>query len=197
MTHLDLWFLAIGLAMDCLVIAISRGLMIKRIEWKEVFGIAFLFGLSPLLLSLLGGCISNSFTHYFESINHWIVFAIFTWLGLQMIWEYYKERGTIVPCAICTNFKVISLLALATSLDAFGVGLSWALLGMASNLDLFYSSFVVGLVSSLFTFVGLLFGHWSRQRSYYVRQIPVKLLGGLILLLIGGKVLLEHLSIYK
>ncbi len=197
MTHLELWLLAIGLAMDCFVIAISRGLMIQKIEWKEVVGVAFLFGLSPALLSLLGCYISSSFTHYVENIDHWIVFIIFSWLGIQMIKEYYNERGKIVPCKTCINFKVISLLALATSVDAFGVGLSWALLGMERGADVLYSSSVVGITSSLFTFVGLLFGCWSQKRSYYLRQIPVKLLGGLILLAIGGKVLFEHLSIHQ
>ena len=197
MTYLELWLIAIGLAMDCFVIAISRGLMFKEIKGKEVLGISFLFGISPALLSFLGYFISCSFSHYLMRIDYWIVFIILSCLGIQMIWEYYKERGQIEPCKECVNIKVICLLALATSMDAFGIGISWALIGIKRNMEIFYTASVVGFASFLFTFIGLLFGYWSQKNSYYIRQIPVKLLGGLILLIIGGKVLLEHLSMHQ
>lgn len=155
--------------------------------------IAFFFGSFPALLSFVGWCTSFSFSYYIKSVDHWIVFIILFVLGVQMIREYIKEKGSIVPCKDCDNLKVICLLAFATSIDAFAVGLSWALLGSQEQGLVVYSALIVGFVSFFFSFMGLFLGYWSKKNSYYVRQFPIKLVGGLVLIFIGGKILVEHL----
>lgn len=193
MTHLELWFLSIGLAMDCFAIAIARGMMSKKMGWQERLRTAFLFGAFPALLSFLGWCTSHSFSYYIKTIDHWIVFIILFILGIQMIREYIKEKGTVVSCKDCDNLKVICLLAFATSIDAFAVGISWALLGSQKQFDVVSSALIVGFVSFFFSFLGLFLGYWSQKNSYYVRRFPIKLVGGIVLIFIGGKILVEHL----
>ena len=92
MTGLEIWLLAIGLAMDCLAVSIASGIILKRIQWRRMLVMAFFFGLFQAIMPLLGWLGASTFSHLIESVDHWIAFAILAFLGGRMIKESFKEE---------------------------------------------------------------------------------------------------------
>lgn len=131
MTGLEIWLLAIGLAMDCLAVSIASGIILRRIQWRPMLIMAFFFGLFQAIMPLLGWLGASTFSHLIESVDHWIAFAILAFLGGRMIKESFKEEDC------CQRFnpaslKVVITMAVATSIDALAVGVSFAFLGIKS-----------------------------------------------------------------
>ena len=120
MTGLEIWLLAIGLAMDCLAVSIASGIILRRIQWRPMLIMAFFFGLFQAIMPLLGWLGASTFSHLIESVDHWIAFAILAFLGGRMIKESFKEEDC------CQRFnpaslKVVITMAVATSIDALAV----------------------------------------------------------------------------
>ena len=92
MTGLEIWLLAIGLAMDCLAVSIASGIILRRIQWRPMLIMAFFFGLFQAIMPLLGWLGASTFSHLIESVDHWIAFAILAFLGGRMIKESFKEE---------------------------------------------------------------------------------------------------------
>ena len=116
MTGLEIWLLAIGLAMDCFAVSIASGIILKRTRWKPMLIMAFTFGLFQAIMPFIGWMFAKSFSHFIESIDHWIAFAILAFLGGRMIWESFKEEEC---CQLFnpTSLKVVFTMAVATSID--------------------------------------------------------------------------------
>ena len=128
MTTLEIWLLAVGLAMDCFAISIASGILLKRTLWRPMLMMAFFFGLFQALMPLIGWACASTFSHLIEDVDHWIAFAILAFLGGRMVRESFKEedcRQDFDP----TRLKVVLMLAVATSIDALAVGVSFAFLG--------------------------------------------------------------------
>lgn len=124
MTGLEIWLLAIGLAMDCFAVSIASGIILKRTRWRPMLIMAFAFGLFQAIMPLIGWMCVKTFSHLIESIDHWIAFGILAFLGGRMIWESFKEE-----CCQLFNpasLKVVLTMAVATSIDALAVGISFA-----------------------------------------------------------------------
>ena len=131
MTTIEIWLLAVGLAMDCFAISIASGILLKRTLWRPMLMMAFFFGLFQALMPLIGWACASTFSHLIEDVDHWIAFAILAFLGGRMVRESFKEedcRQDFDP----TRLKVVLMLAVATSIDALAVGVSFAFLGMKS-----------------------------------------------------------------
>ena len=190
MTEFEIWLIAIGLAMDCFAVAIASGILLKRIQWRPILVMAFFFGLFQALMSLIGWLCGSTFSYLIENIDHWIAFGILSFLGGRMILESFKhedDRKEFSP----SSLKVVVTLAIATSIDAMAVGISFAFLGIKSFSDLFNPISVIGFVSFSLSIIGLLLGikcHCSQSR-----KLHVELWGGVILIIIGIKILIEHL----
>lgn len=189
MTGLEIWLLAIGLAMDCLAVSIASGIILKRIQWRPMLVMAFFFGLFQAIMPLLGWLGASTFSHLIESVDHWIAFAILAFLGGRMIKESFKE-----DC--CQRFnpaslKVVITMAIATSIDALAIGVSFAFLGIKSCSSILYPVGIIGFVSFLMSLIGLIFG--IRFGCGIARKLRAELWGGIILILIGTKILIEHL----
>ena len=125
MTGLEIWLLAIGLAMDCFAVSIASGIILKRTRWRPMLIMAFAFGLFQAIMPLIGWMCVKTFSHLIESIDHWIAFGILAFLGGRMIWESFKEE----ECCQLFNpasLKVVLTMAVATSIDALAVGISFA-----------------------------------------------------------------------
>lgn len=190
MTGLEIWLLAIGLAMDCLAVSIASGIILKRIQWRPMLVMAFFFGLFQAIMPLLGWLGASTFSHLIESVDHWIAFAILAFLGGRMIKESFKEEDC------CQRFnpaslKVVITMAIATSIDALAIGVSFAFLGIKSCSSILYPVGIIGFVSFLMSLIGLIFG--IRFGCGVARKLRAELWGGIILILIGTKILIEHL----
>ena len=190
MTGLEIWLLAIGLAMDCLAVSIASGIILKRIQWRPMLVMAFFFGLFQAIMPLLGWLGASTFSHLIESVDHWIAFAILAFLGGRMIKESFKEEDC------CQRFnpaslKVVITMAIATSIDALAIGVSFAFLGIKSCSSILCPVGIIGFVSFLMSLIGLIFG--IRFGCGIARKLHAELWGGIILILIGTKILIEHL----
>ena len=190
MSGFEIWLIAIGLAMDCFAVSIASGILLKRVWWRPMLVMAFFFGFFQALMPLIGWACANTFSHLIEDIDHWIAFAILAFLGGRMVHESFKEeecRHEYDP----TNLRVVTMLAIATSIDALAIGVSFAFLGMKDMATILPPVSVIGFVSFALSLVGL--GLGIRYGCGIARRLKLDLLGGVILIFIGIKILIEHL----
>ena len=184
----DIMLIAIALAMDAFTVAISVGLQLSsrgKISLRQYFRLGFHFGLFQFLMPILGWLAGSTVRVYIEAFDHWIAFALLSYIGIKLIREGRREHPTKPTVIDPTRGNSLILLSVATSIDALALGLSLAFLGEG----IIYPAVIIGIVAALFTIVGLFLGRmvgilW-RQRVAWV--------GGLLLIAIGIKILIEHL----
>lgn len=188
MTHFETWIFAFALAMDCFAVSIAGGVVLKKVKWRPILIMAFSFGFFQALNPLFGWLGIGCFRHIIESVDHWIAFGILAFLGVRMIIEAFKEEEErhFNP----ESLKVILTMAVATSIDAFAVGISFSCMGIEAFDELLYPLTTIGFVSLFLTLVGLFLGIFFGKR--YAQHLRAELWGGIILIIIGGKVLVEH-----
>lgn len=190
MSTIEIWLLAVALAMDCFAVSIATGITLKQTRWRTMLNMAFFFGLFQAVMPLIGWMGTTLFSHLFEQIDHWIAFGILCFLGGRMVVESFKEEEERHPTDP-TRLLVVLTLAVATSIDALAVGVSFACLGMDSWLDILHPILIIGLVSFVLSIVGLLLGICFGNGL--ARRLKAERWGGVILILIGCKILAEHL----
>ena len=188
MTHLEAFVLAVALAMDCFTVSIASGIILKKIKLRPMFIMATLFGLFQAVNPIIGWKGVGYCSTLIESFDHWIAFLILVFLGVRMIVEAFKveEKKSFNP----ESLKVMFTMAIATSIDAFAVGISFSCMGINSFAQLIFPLLMIGVVSFLFSIGGLFMGVKFGER--YAKKLRAELWGGLILVLIGVKVLVEH-----
>lgn len=190
MTGLELWLIAFGLAMDCFAVSIAGGIVLKGVRIRPMLVMAFFFGLFQAGMPLIGWSGASLFSHLIEEIDHWVAFGILSILGGNMIKESFKEeeeRHDLDP----TNLKIVLTLAVATSIDALAVGVSFAFLGIRKLTAILYPVSVIGFVSFALSMLGLLIG--IRCGHGIAKRLRAEFWGGVILILIGIKIVVEHL----
>lgn len=190
MTTFEIWLVAVGLAMDCFAVSIASGMLLKRTEWHPILMMAFFFGLFQAMMPLGGWLGASTFSHLIENIDHWIAFGILVYLGINMINESRKEetcRKEYNP----RKLKVICTLAVATSIDALAVGISFACLGYQYWTDILPPVTIIGMVSFTMSIAGVLIG--ISCGNGLARKLKAEMFGGIILIIIGTKILMEHL----
>ena len=131
MTTLEIWLLAISLAMDCFTVSITSGIIMRRICWRTFFIMAFFFGLFQAVMPLIGWFAASRFSHLIEDYDHWIAFGLLAFLGGRMIKESFSNEDK--RCFDPTKLKVVVTLAIATSIDALAIGISFALRASRSH----------------------------------------------------------------
>ena len=193
MNLLDIILLAVALAMDCFTVSIVSGVLFNG-QWTMDKGIpllrmAFLFGFFQAMMPLLGWLGISHFQAYMEAYDHWIAFGLLGFIGGKMIWESFgdEEDQHFNPSRLRTQL----LLAIATSIDALAIGISFACTGFTELSQLTMPLLIIGIVSFLFSIVGYHLGR--RFGKTITRRIKPELLGGVILILIGVKILITHL----
>lgn len=188
MTLTEIILIGIALGMDCFTVSLTSGTLVKRVVPRPMWYMVGLFGLFQGGMTWLGWSVSKLFSLYLESVDHWVAFVLLAYLGARMIYEGFKkeEEQKFNPL----NYKVIFTLAVATSIDAMAVGVSLAFMGLNTWEAIVKPSVLIALISSLLTICGLALGIAAG------RKIPFNLspVGGLILISIGIKILIEHLS---
>jgi len=195
MNLLDIWLLAVALAMDCFTVSIVSGVILSNRfplfsrEGLGIFRLAFLFGAFQALMPLIGWFATSRFSEHLESIDHWIAFALLAFIGGKMIKESFEEeqKSTFDPQRLHTQL----LLAVATSIDALAIGISFACTGYHRQSQLTVPLIIIGVVSFLFSILGYLLG--TRFGKSITRRLKPELLGGIILVVIGVKILMTHL----
>lgn len=195
MNLLDIWLLAVALAMDCFTVSIVSGVILSNRfplfsrEGLGIFRLAFLFGAFQALMPLIGWFATSRFSEHLESIDHWIAFALLAFIGGKMIKESFEEEqnSTFDPQRLHTQL----LLAVATSIDALAIGISFACTGYHRLSQLTVPLIIIGVVSFLFSILGYLLG--TRFGKSITRRLKPELLGGIILVVIGVKILITHL----
>lgn len=186
MTGVEVWALAIGLSMDCLAVAVASGVIMERVRWRPMLTMALAFGLFQALNPLIGWLGTNYFRHLIESVDHWIAFAILLFLGGRMVIESFgkEENKHFNPL----DTKVILTMALATSIDALAVGITFALL---PDVNVPLAVCLIGITTFVCSAAGLKVGNLFGLKY----KAKAELAGGIILILIGLKILLEHLGV--
>ena len=189
MSIIDIILLAIALAMVCLTVSIVSGLTARdgqATETRWLYRMAFLFGFFQAFMPLLGWVGIIHFESYMAAYDHWIAFGLLAFVGGKMVWESFgdDEEQHFNPRLLHTQL----LLAVATSIDALAVGISFACTGYTQLSDLTLPLIIIGVVSFLFSIMGYHLGrHFGRAIT---RSMKPELMGGLILIAIGIKILL-------
>lgn len=185
MGFIDIFLIAVALSMDAFAVAICKGLSVKKVQAKHVLAVGVYFGGFQALMPLVGFLLGFKFESFITSIDHWIAFVLLAIIGGNMIKEAMSKEEDEVNDSF--SFRTMLPLAVATSIDALAVGISFAFLGV----DIIEAAILIGVttfvLSGIGVFVGNIFG--SKYKS------KAELAGGVVLILIGLKILLEHLGI--
>jgi len=184
MTWIAVFSIAVALGMDAFAVAISVGGRCSVIRARPLLRLSFHFGLFQFLMPVLGWYLGSRIDQYISAYDHWLAFGLLAVIGVKMIKESRSEGGSKREPVDPTRGWTLILLSVATSIDALAVGLSLAFLGI----EVWTPSLVIGLVAMTMTAVGMVFGR--KLGSLFGKRM--ELVGGLILIGIGVKILLEH-----
>ena len=187
MSFTELILIAIGLSMDAFAVAVAKGLGMRTINWSVAVVLALFFGGFQALMPLIGWALGSPFMWIIEPIDHWIVFILLGAIGGKMVWDATHESEEDVAGETRINIAEFTLLAVATSIDALAVGISFA----ALKVDIASSIAIVGATTFVLSLVGVAIGNRFGNRYEKSAQI----IGGIVLIAIGCKILLEHLGV--
>jgi len=177
--------IALGLAMDAFAVSIGAGLVIPKLTARHVFRAAFHFGLFQALMPVLGWLAGSAVSSYIEAWDHWVAFGLLALIGGKMLNEARTDDDNN-ECSDPTRGWSLVTLSVATSIDAFAVGLSLAMLGVS----VWGPAAIIGVVTAALSTIGICFGCSLGQK--YGRW--AKIAGGFVLIVIGVRILIQHLS---
>lgn len=176
-------FIAVGLAMDAFAVSITSGIAIRKLKVNHAVRIALFFGSFQAIMPVLGWLSGLTLKGFISSVDHWIAFGLLSFIGCKMIYESFKvEEGDRTSPL---NIGILLILSIATSIDALAIGISFAFLGISIVTPVIVIGVITFILSLSGVFIGNKFGHLFEKK--------VEVLGGLILISIGIKILLEHL----
>lgn len=181
----ELFLIGVGLSMDAFAASVCKGLGMRTIRWRQGLVIALFFGGFQAAMPLLGWALGRQFESYITRFDHWIAFLLLGYIGGKMIWDALHEGEEEQSCGQFA-LKELFLLAVATSIDALAVGITFAFL----QVSIVPAAVLIGCTTFAISLAGVWIGH--RFGSRYKRRAT--LAGGVILCLIGLKILLEHLG---
>ena len=187
---IELFVLAVGLSMDAFAVAVCKGLSMRKITLKNAGIVGIYFGGFQAGMPLIGYFLGLQFKDYIMSIDHWIAFVLLVYLGIKMIQEALSKDDDIEPIQSekeLLSFKNMSILAIATSIDALAVGITLAFL----QVDIVPAVTFIGIITFVLSMVGVKIGNVFGMKY----KSKAEFFGGAILILMGCKILLEHLGI--
>lgn len=184
MDYYQIFFIAAGLAADSFAVSVSSGAIIEKLHLRHAMRIAVFFGFFQGIMPWIGWKIGSLAAGMIRSVDHWLAFAILFFIGSKMIYESRKLEEEMEKTIDPLNIYILFTLAIATSIDALAVGVTFSFL----NISIIEPVIIIGIVTFVFslagTYIGEYFGH--------VFEDKIELVGGLILIGIGTKILLEH-----
>ncbi len=185
MSTITLFIIAVGLSMDAFAISVCKGLSMKKVTLKKSLIVGLWFGGFQALMPLIGYLLGSRFERYITAIDHWIAFILLSLIGISMIREALSKEEECQDDSLA--FKTMLVLAIATSIDALAVGITFAFLQVSILPAVGFIGTITFFLSMVGVKVGNVFG--TRYKS------KAELAGGIILILMGLKILLEHLGI--
>ena len=186
---IELFLIGVGLSMDAFAVSVCKGLGMEKINKKPAFLIGLYFGGFQALMPFLGWALGIRFQKYITSVDHWIAFFLLLFIGGKMVIEAVRDKDVqeIGAKDLPLDHKEMLLLAVATSIDALAVGITFAFL----NVSIMEACLIIGCTTFVLSVIGVVVGNFFGTR--YKRKAEIA--GGVILILIGLKILLEHLGI--
>ncbi len=184
MDFLTLFGIAVALAMDAFAVALSTGLILPQLTGRHLFRFGFHFGLFQALMPVLGWLAGLTLREHIEAYAHWLAFVLLTLVGGKMLWEAWHSDDESPRLDDPTRGWSLVMLSVATSIDALAIGLSLAVLGVS----IWTPAIVIGLTAGGLTICGMLLG----QRIGQAWGTGVEIFGGLVLIAIGCKIVIEH-----
>lgn len=183
---IEILLTSLGLAMDAFAVAVCKGLSMKTFDKKKGLIIGIYFGLFQGLMPLIGYLLGTTFQDLITSIDHWIAFILLSFIGANMLKEGLSKKCEKSNDKI--DFKTMLPLAIATSIDALAVGITFAFL----KVNIIYAILSIGIITFIMSFIGVKIG--NKFGNKYEKKAQI--FGGIILILIGLKILLEHLGVF-
>ena len=192
MGFIELFLIAVGLSMDAFAVSICKGLGIRQVNWMHALVIALFFGAFQGIMPIIGWALGTQFADLIEPVDHWVAFVLLAFIGGKMIWDGVHEESECADCAEersasrKLDLKELFGLAVATSIDALAVGISLAFLGVS----IWLAAAVIAVTTFVLSFIGVALGNRIGVRFNRTATI----IGGIVLILIGLRILLEHLG---
>lgn len=189
MNTFEIILIAIGLAMDAFAVSICKGLSMKKINYRHAFIIALFFGVFQAVMPLIGWFAGSRYEKYINGVDHWVAFALLAIIGGHMLYEAIKSKDELeVPCVYQDrlNIKELFFLAVATSIDALAVGITFSLI---PDTNITNAVLLIGLITFFLSAGGIVIGNTFGTKYKSRAEIA----GGLILIMIGLKIVLESL----
>ncbi len=189
MGFVELLLIGVGLSMDAFAVAICKGLGMSRLNMKQAAVIALFFGAFQAIMPLIGWAAGSWLADLITPIDHWVAFALLAFVGGKMLWDAFHEEDDENPDQMDAklDLRELLMLAIATSIDALAVGITFAFL----QTDIVPSVAIIGCTTFVISFAGVAVGHFFGARF----EKPATIVGGVVLILIGLKILLEHLGV--
>ncbi|MDD2647407.1 MAG: manganese efflux pump MntP family protein [Eubacteriales bacterium] len=184
---LEMLLIGVGLSMDAFAVAVCKGLNMKKINYRHATIIAVFFGGFQALMPLAGWLLGKQFERYITAYDHWIAFVLLLFIGGKMIYEALRGEEESESCGDKLDLKELTVMAVATSIDALAVGITFAFL----KVNIYGAITIIGLTTFILSFIGVAVG--NRFGAKYQKKAEIA--GGVILVLIGLKILLEHLGV--
>ncbi|MDO4291610.1 MAG: manganese efflux pump MntP family protein [Eubacteriales bacterium] len=181
----ELFIIAVGLSMDAFAVSVCKGLSVRRASVRQAVTVGLWFGGFQALMPLAGYLLGITFSSLITSIDHWIAFVLLCLIGINMI----RESRSCETVSDCFDAKTMLPLAVATSIDALALGITFAFL----QVDIVPAVSFIGIITFLLSAVGLKAGNVIGEKN----RALAELLGGVVLVLMGCKILLEHLGIFS
>lgn len=182
---IEIIVISISLAMDAFAVAISKGLTLKKMSWSKGLITGVYFGVFQAIMPLIGYFIGSTFASYVDKFAHWIAFGILLIIGINMIKESFSNEEVDGDFSV----KAMLILAVATSIDALTVGVSFSM--QKPNISIFYIILIIGLITFVISTLGVLIGNLFGSKF----KKPAEIAGGIILILIAIKVVLSGLGV--
>lgn len=186
MTILEVFIVGVALSMDAFAVSICKGLSLKKIELSKILIVAAYFGVFQGLMPLIGFFVGSTFASYIEAVDHWVSFSILVIIGINMIRESFSNEEDINDSF---SFKSMIVLAIATSIDALTVGISFSM--EPPEINIFLTVIIIGITTFIFSGIGVVIGNVFGERY----KKPAEITGGIILILLGVKILLNGLGV--
>ena len=177
---IEIILIAFGLAMDAFAVAVCKGLAIRKINFKKIVKVGLWFGIFQAFMPILGFLLGNSFAKFMQAFSNWIAFVLLTWIGINMLRELNKKEGETINEDI--SAKKMFPLAIATSIDALMVGITFSFL----KINILTSALCIGIITFLLSMLGVKVG--NRFGDKYEKKAQI--IGGILLIGLGVKSLI-------
>ena len=185
---MELVLIAVGLSMDAFAVALCKGLCMKKLNLRQGAMIALFFGGFQLLMPLVGWALGKQFERFITPVDHWIAFALLVYIGGKMIWEAVRDKDEeACPVDGKLDYRELFVMAVATSIDALAVGITFAFL----QTPIVTAVLTIGIITFGLSLAGVAIGHRFGTRFKHGAEIC----GGTVLTLIGLRILLSHLGV--